>query len=141
VTLVELLLALAILGVLASIALPGLHDVIERARVARAIGDIRVIQADLAGLDTLPSSLDAVGRGGTRDPWGRPYVYTRLAGAPRNVIGQARKDRFLVPLNSDYDLYSVGPDGTSQPPITARASRDDVIRANNGGFIGRASRY
>jgi hypothetical protein len=27
------------------------------------------------------------------------------------------------------------------PPITAKASQDDVIRASDGGFIGRASRY
>jgi hypothetical protein len=46
------------------------------------------------------------------------------------------KDKSLHPLNSDYDLYSMGPDGQSQTPLTAKASRDDIIRANNGGFIG-----
>jgi general secretion pathway protein G len=29
----------------------------------------------------------------------------------------------------------------SQPPLTAAASQDDIIRANNGGFVGRASDY
>jgi general secretion pathway protein G len=52
--------------------------------------------------------------------------------------GQARKDRFLVPINTDYDLYSMGPDGRSVAPLTANASRDDIIRASDGTFIGRA---
>jgi general secretion pathway protein G len=44
-------------------------------------------------------------------------------------------------LNSDYDLYSMGEDGESVPPLTAKQSRDDIIRANNGGFIGLAADY
>jgi general secretion pathway protein G len=55
--------------------------------------------------------------------------------------GKKRKDRNLVPLNSDYDLYSQGPDGNSVSPLTAAASQDDIIRANNGGFVGKAEDY
>jgi general secretion pathway protein G len=55
--------------------------------------------------------------------------------------GQARKDHSLVPLNSDYDLYSTGPDGATASPLTAQASRDDILRANNGRFVGPASMY
>ena len=54
---------------------------------------------------------------------------------------RARKDHNLHPLNSDFDLYSMGPDGESQPALTAKASWDDIIRASDGGFVGRASRY
>jgi general secretion pathway protein G len=50
-------------------------------------------------------------------------------------------DRFLHPLNSDFDLYSMGKDGLSQAPITARASQDDIIRASDGGFIGLAAQF
>jgi general secretion pathway protein G len=57
------------------------------------------------------------------------------------AIGQARKDRFLVPLNSTFDLYSMGKDGESQPPVSARVSHDDIIRANDGGFVGLAARF
>jgi general secretion pathway protein G len=35
----------------------------------------------------------------------------------------------------------MGKDGISSAPLTAKASADDVIRANNGGFIGLAARY
>jgi general secretion pathway protein G len=46
-----------------------------------------------------------------------------------------------VPINSDFDLYSVGKDGQSQDPLTAPVSRDDIVRANNGRFVGLASTY
>jgi general secretion pathway protein G len=72
------------------------------------------------------------------DPWGAPYVYLNLDGVP---IGLMRKDQALVPINSDYDLYSKGPDGASVAPLTAVTSRDDIVRANNGSFIGIASDY
>jgi len=54
---------------------------------------------------------------------------------------QARKDRFLVPINTDFDLYSMGKDGESVPALTAAKSRDDVVRAANGAFIGLASKF
>ena len=56
-------------------------------------------------------------------------------------VGEVRKDRNLVPINTDYDLYSAGPDGNSVPPLTAAASRDDIVRANDGRFIGKAEEY
>ena len=84
----------------------------------------------------LPSSLTDVGAS-TLDPWGRPYQYVPIGKGK----GGFRKDRFLVPINTDYDLYSMGPDGSSAGPLTAKASRDDIIRANDGGFIGLASEF
>ena len=48
----------------------------------------------------------------------------------------ARKDKSLHPVNSDFDAYSVGPDGKSASPLTAQSSADDIIRGSNGGFYG-----
>jgi general secretion pathway protein G len=48
------------------------------------------------------------------------------------------KRPFLVPINTNYDLYNMGPDGRSGTPLTANHSRDDIIRANNGEYIGPA---
>lgn len=149
-TLIEMVTSVTIIALLATIAVPRVTEQIDRARVAKAIGDIRALQADIDGHaagrgDSLPVSLSAVGRGGFEDPWGNPYVYTVFqtqgGGSGESVAGQARKDRFLVPLNTRYDLYSKGKDGASQLPLTAGVSQDDVLRANDGGFIGLGSNY
>lgn len=137
-TLVELLLVLAIIGTLTSMGLPRLQDALDRTRIARAIGDIRALQAEITS-DPLPVDLAVIGRDGMLDPWGNPYVYNpHIYGKGK---GEPRKDRFLVPLNSEYDLYSKGKDGQSQSPLTAQVSKDDIVRADDGGYIGLASKY
>jgi general secretion pathway protein G len=132
-----MLLVMAILGTLAAMAIPRLQSTITQARIARAIGDIRTLETDIDGQEHLPASLAAIGRANMLDPWGRPYVYAPFTGG----LGGARKDRFLVPLNSTYDLYSMGKDGASQPPLTAKSSLDDIVRANDGAYIGLASKF
>ena len=47
----------------------------------------------------------------------------------------------VVPINSDFDLYSMGEDGKSKSPLTAKPSHDDIVRANDGAFIGLATDY
>ena len=129
------------------------------------------LEGYLADSGSLPPTLADAGLGAPRDPWGNPYQYLPLAGtklpggggggagggAPGGGGGkggggsgggggggapvQARKDRFLVPINTDFDLYSMGKDGESVPALTAAKSRDDVVRAANGAFIGLASKF
>lgn len=141
-TLIELLLILAILGVLAAIAVPEYASYIDRTKVGIAIGDIgemsRRIKAYVQENGPLPATLADVNAAGRLDPWGAPYVYVNLHSVG---ISRARKNKNLVPINSDYDLYSLGKDGRSRPPLTARVSRDDVLRASDGKFIGLASNY
>ena len=133
---------MTIIGILSGIGIPKYADIIERARVAKAIGDLKAITTDLLSLDVLPTSLAAINRATLLDPWGRPYVYLKFA--PRKGKAPpagARKDRFLVPVNTDFDLYSLGKDGASSLPFTAKASHDDVVVANDGGYIGLARNY
>jgi general secretion pathway protein G len=141
VTLLELMVALAAVVILASIAIPAFTGYVERARVARAVSEIGALSLNLyrwqLNTRSFPATLTEAGLGGD-DPWGRPYVYLRVEGANR---GQLRKDRNLVPINTDFDLYSSGPDGDSVPPLTAQKSRDDIVRANDGKYIGVAENY
>ncbi len=143
-TLVELLIAAAIIATVAAIAIPAYTEMINSANVARAVGDVQSMSAQINLYEyqrgALPDTLADMGLDQRHDPWGRPYAYLPIRGkSPR--FGDLRKDRSLVPLNSDYDLYSVGKDGLSEPPLTARHSYDDIVRANNGGYVGLGKNY
>jgi len=142
-TLLELIIALAIAGLLVGIAVPVYQDYTKRTEFATAIADINRLGVLLEDYkldnNALPETLDEIGMGGLRDPWGNPYQYLNIATTKGN--GKLRKDHNLVPINSDYDLYSMGEDGKSVSALTAKASRDDIVRANNGGYVGLASEY
>ncbi len=141
-TLVELMLIVGLLGVLMAIAYPFLQSHRERVRVAQAVQEIAMIGAMIErhALDAraFPATLADVGQAGLRDPWGRPYVYYNV---DANGRGHARKDRALNPINTDFDLYSLGRDGNTHKQVSQRASADDVLRANNGRFIGLAAKF
>ena len=40
------------------------------------------------------------------------------------------------PLNTDFDVYSMGADGESGQKLDDKVSLDDIIRATDGGFFG-----
>lgn len=144
-TLIELMIVVTLIGFIAALVVPAYMDSLDKARVAQAIGDIAAVQQEirLFYFDNLnlPDSLADVGRAGLADPYGNLYRYLKIAGAGGNTTGAARKDRFLVPLNSDFDLYSVGQDGQTASALTTSQSQDDVVRANDGGYIGLGSEY
>lgn len=187
-TLVELMVVIAIVAVLSAIATPLYTEYIEKARVVRAIAEIKGISQAITVYEfetgKYPQSLAEVGPSAwlksqsamasaqptlttilraisltvvctvwvapaeagdnnatLLDPWGSPYQYLNIQNSTAKGKGSFRKDRFLVPINTDYDLYSMGRDRQSTPPLTAKNSKDDVIRANNGGYIGLASAF
>ena len=137
----DLVALLATALVLGSFAIPAFNGYVERGRVARAVSDIGTLSLQLYrwqhDKNTLPANLAEAGLSAD-DPWGRPYVYVRAEGASR---AQLRKDGERVPLNSDFDLYSLGPDGESALALPAEPSHDDVVRADDGAFIGLAVNY
>ncbi len=143
-TIIEIVIVLAIIGILSAVSARLYDNYLHRADISQAKLDILAITVALSHYQLtndgdLPDDLNAVGQGGLLDPWGNPYQYLNIA-TTKNM-GQVRKNKKLVPINSDYDLYSMGPDGESQSPLTAAASRDDIVRASNGRFIGVASDY
>jgi len=143
--LLELLIAMVVAGLLMTIALPAYNGYSERARVAQAIGDVGSLSLEierfrLQNEDRTPLSLDELTIDVPLDPWGRPYDFLNIPAAGPGK-GGLRKDGKLNPLNTDFDLYSRGKDGDSKGPLSAKASRDDVVRANNGAFIGLGEDY
>ena len=142
-TLLELMLAMLVIGILATVGTAGYTRYVARAQIARTVADISEIQLAIDKWElnrgALPDALADLGLGIQLDPWGNPYQYLNFADAMG--LGAVRKDRNLVPINTDFDLYSMGRDGDSRPPLTAAVSRDDIVRANDGRFIGKAEDY
>jgi general secretion pathway protein G len=204
------MIAVAIAGILASLAGPTYTDFLYKARVARTVAELHGLAKELQGfaLSTAqyPDTLAQIGRSTLLDPWGNPYQYTRINCDPVTIghlnqpdppdkesdgrivpvtgpspthetrvflavgypgdqelihlvaskgggssggggggstcgSGKPRKDHFLHPINSDFDIYSMGRDGDTVAPLTANKSHDDIIRANDGGFYGLAANF
>jgi general secretion pathway protein G len=141
-TIIELILVLLIGALIAWIGIPAYQGYIARTRVIDAVTTVKKMSDDIHAFDvkngSLPANLAAVGYGTQVDPWGRAYVYLDLRASGG---AGARKDKGLKPLNSDFDLYSIGPDGLTSASLTHVNSRDDVVRARDGGFIGTAEEF
>jgi general secretion pathway protein G len=209
-TLIELMLAVSIVGVLASLAVPNYLDFVEKARVAKTVAELHGLTKEIKGYalgaEQYPNSLADIGRSTMLDAWGTPYQYYKIncgtitdigslarlklrmkdsprvilaadspfthsngqisfaidnegyqhllhfvqgagggngggGGPPCGGVGGARKDRFLVPINSDFDIYSMGKDKDTVAPLNPPKSHDDIIRASDGGFYGLAKNF
>jgi|PlaIllAssembly_1097288.scaffolds.fasta_scaffold66511_2 general secretion pathway protein G len=141
-TLIELLVVIFIIGILAVVANFAYAEFIYRSQISQAVADIHKIEAKLltyyAENVSFPPTLAEVQEENRLDPWNRPYQYWPITGDKTQKV---RKDRNLHPINTDFDLGSLGRDGGTNLALTAKASQDDIIRANNGAFVGLASRY
>ena len=138
-------MTLVVAAMLVSLALPTYEMFVTRAKVSAAIGDIAKLSLAVESFrlnnnDRLPLTLAEMGVPIPLDPWGRPYQFLNIPAAGGGV-GALRKDGKLNPLNTDFDLYSIGKDGESAGPLSAAQSRDDIVRANNGSFIGLGEDY
>jgi general secretion pathway protein G len=140
-TLIEIMIAVAILSVVAALAIPAYEGYVNEARIATAIKDIRQIELLLNDryLDNdPPASLADLGVA-INDPWGNPYRYLWLRGNPApGLNGERRRDKSMNPVNTDYDLYSLGADGQTAAQFIAGQALDDVVRANDGDYVGLA---
>jgi len=145
-TVIELVIVVGLIGTLSMIIVPRLLGYSQRNKDQQAIVDISKMNVDIAqyimDFTVPPDSLADVGYGNLLDPWGHPYEYLKIIdNSDPGVNGKRRKDHSLVPVNSDYDLYSMGADGLTGAAFTNSKSRDDIVRASNGAFIGPVSEF
>lgn len=152
-TLIEIMLAVAIIAIIAAIAIPLYRGYISEARIGTVIKDIRqmelllndlAMESDLAALDAdntaergvyLQQGQLILGNTGSApsgsqpwlDPWGRVYRYQR---PPTRVDGGGTLSNDDT-LPQGYDLYSQG--------VNASIATDDLVRGCNGEFIGLQS--
>jgi general secretion pathway protein G len=147
-SLIELMFALMIVGVLSAIAIPVYNSHMTKSKNDQAINDIMAIQNEIerfytlnfrypGTLSDLPGTLPNNGN----DPWGNAYVYLNIINGGNGIKGQVRKDKALNPINSLYDLYSMGANGVSKRQLDQKDSVDDIVLARDGGFIGLASDF
>jgi general secretion pathway protein G len=137
------MIVVAILGVLAAIAIPYYQNYVAIARYRAEIESLQRIDRECQAFNIInnryPQNLGEIGLAGVNDSWGNPYRYLNVQTAAG--AGSVRKNKNMVPVNGDFDLYSMGPDGDTKPPFTAKQSQDDIVRADNGGYYGWVSDY
>lgn len=142
-TLAEVVLILAIVAVLVTLAFTTYQSYRDRVKINQAAADIATISVSItkfrADHKRLPADLAEIGKSAMLDPWENAYQYINHADS--GASARFRKDKNTVPINTDFDLWSNGKDGASVAPLTARASRDDIVRASDGAFVGLASVY
>jgi len=138
----ELLAGIAMVGTLITVALPAYDGYEERMQLVEVQKDFGIIEMRIqryfVSYGEYPPSLEVVGMD-KDDPWGNPYRYMNMSSKTGN--GKVRKKHGNVPVNNDFDLYSAGPDGDSRSPMNSVHSRDDIVRADGGDFVGWATEY
>ncbi len=143
ITIVELLIFGAIVVTLTGIGLPMYQRYRNNTYMAKAIVDIRTLEHDIYTFEgfngRLPDLLEEVRPAEFLDPWKNPYQF--LNTTTKKGKSKARWDKLFRPLNTDFDLYSMGPDGDTEENLDRPTSLDDIVRALNGQFVGLASEY
>ena len=130
---VRIMVTLAIIAIVSTVALPISRDHLDSAHAAQAIADIGAIEIAISRYQAqnrgeLPSSLADLNLGVNQwqDPWGGIYQFVNLE--KDTAADQARTDYGHSAVNRDYDLYSMGKDGRSATKFSSPAARDDVVR-------------
>jgi prepilin-type N-terminal cleavage/methylation domain-containing protein len=132
-SLVELITVVLIIAALSAMVIPSYNNYINKSKNARAMSEIRTLTTEISAwsLDhnnTNPPNLAAIGRDNYLDPWKRPYEYKTIP-----VLEDPFGARLL---NTDFDIYSKGIDGAGTPVAGDPGNKDDIVRSNDGAFVG-----
>ena len=117
--------------------------IVSSTRIDHAVADLNRIQFEITKYQlrygTIPATIIDLGLAEdvATDPWGHPYKYLNYV----NEKAKWRKDQFLKPLNTAFDLYSMGEDGLAKESLDVPESRDDIVLAANGKYVGLAAEF
>ena len=129
-TLVELMLVVAIVGILAAIAVPNLARAIERARQRRTMSDIRAVANAVSSYGVDFAQVPQVAEGTVSDIL--PYI------SPTYLRRKPTTDGWSNPLHYygaslDYTVWSFARDGVQQSTLLFRATTNfdaDIVMVN-----------
>lgn len=89
-TLLELMIVIAIIGVLAVIAIPNFISYREKGMYTVVLQEMRMIDKEMIIFTIengrFPDNLGEIGLGSLEDPWGNPYQYLNI----QNVKGKGK---------------------------------------------------
>jgi general secretion pathway protein G len=145
-SLVELITVIGIIAALAAMTIPAFNNYVNNSKKARAASEIRTLSTEISGyyLDRgyNPATLADINRPNYKDPWKRDYVYYNFTATPVLPLPLAPaaqaplKDFINIPINTDFDLYSLGQDGNTAEVAGVAVTDDDIARFNNGSHVG-----
>lgn len=129
-TLVELLIVVAIIGIIAAIAIPNLVQAIERARQRRTMADIRTLATSVSAYGVDFAVVPQIPDGVITDLF--PYI------APTYLRRKPTQDGWQNPIHyygisQDYTIWSFARDGVKQSTLDLRATTNfdaDIVMVN-----------
>ena len=111
-TLVELLIVVAIIGIIAAIAVPNLLNAVDKAKQKRSMGDMR----------SIGQAFEAYGSDNSSYPVGiatwaaaKPFLHPHFIKDPPDVDGWNNGWRVDSATGADYSIISAGKDGADGP--------------------------
>ncbi len=143
-TLVELLMVIAIIGVLSLMAIPSYSRLSNLAKNSRCKSEIRTVEKSIIAYNLDHGSFPPTGNLSLatttlKDPWGRDYQYYNIQTG--GVGGPYVEWDGSTTINHDFDIYTMGINGLGTHNLNDPDCNDDIIRAADGIIVEEVKDY
>ena len=124
-SLVEVLIAITVIGALLAIALPSFNSYKEQQKISVAVADLRVLDNRIKSYklnnEKFPAALSDLPQLSPPDPWGRSYNYLNIEEA-KKLQTPVREDRYQIsPSPGQRPMRSAFPSPSKSPASTLLA--------------------